>query len=159
MELELDLEEEVRSKLELGCPGGAFDICGRLVVERERYARLEDELERTRRDTDKYRKFFSILLKEVGSQLILNIIPAIFKYNMLQVSQIRAIYSFQRRNMVSFWIFLEEENWEAEDQIYEIYGELLSMFPDNDIQMKLLRLWGRKPEDLLHAGGVKILGE
>lgn len=157
--MELDLEKEVRPKPELGCPTGGFDICGRLVVERERYARLEDELERTRQDIGKYRKFFSILLREVGSRLILNIIPAIFKYNMLQVSQIKTIYCFQRRNIVSFWIFLEEENWEAEDKIYEIYGELLSMFPDNDIRMKLLRLWGREPEDLLPAGGVKIFGE
>lgn len=159
MESKLDLEKRVRPIAELGCPAVRFDVCGRLIVERERYARLEEQFERTRRDNEKYREFFSILLREVGSQLILNIIPAIFKHNMLQVSEVKEVHCFQRMNMISFWVFLEEENWEAEDKIYEIFGELLFMFPDNDIQMKLLRLWGRKPEDLLPAGGVKILGE
>ena len=156
MEQEL---EKTKARLDLGCPSARFDICGRLIVERERYTRLEEEFERTRRDEDKYRHYFSILLKRVESSLILPIIPEIFKYNVSQISQARAIYYFQRRNIVSFWILLEEENWEAEDQIYEIYGELLSMFPEYDIRIRLLRLWGREPEDLLPPGGTKILGE
>lgn len=157
--MELDLEKEARPKPELGCPFGGVDICGRLIVEQERYARLEDELEKVRENMDRYRQHFSILLRQVESRIILHIIPEIFKYNISRISHVKAMYHFQIRNTMSFWIFLEKENWGAEDQIYEIYGELLSTFTDYDIQMKLLRLWGRKPEDLLPAGGVKILGE
>ena len=157
--MELDFEKKAKARLELGCTFSRFDICGPLVVERERYTRIEEELEKTKRENDRYRQYFSILLKTVESRLILHIIPEIFKYNVSQIPQVEAIYCFQRRNIVSFWIFLEEENWEAEDQIYEIYGELLSMFPEYDIRIRLLSLWGRKPEDLLPAGGVKIFGE
>ena len=154
----VDIQGEVVQDQEFRCAEGRFDICGRLVVERERYAQLEEELERTRQDLDKYRQFFSTLLKKVGTQLNLSIIPEIFKHNISQISQVKSTYLFQRRNILSFWIFLEGENWEVEDQIYDTYGELLSMFPDFDIRLRLLRLWGRKPEDLLPTGGDKIFG-
>lgn len=156
--MELELEKEVRRKPELSCPVAGIDICGRLIVERERYTRLEDELERTKQNMEKYRHLFSALLRQVESRLILHIIPQVFRHSLSKISQVKLIHCFQRRNIVDFWVFLEEENWEAEDQIYEIYGDMLSMFVDYDIRMKLLRLWGRKPEALLPAGGVKIFG-
>lgn len=151
--------EKPEARRQLACLSAGFDLCGRLVVERERYARLEEEFEVTRRDSDRYREYFSVLLEAVGSKLVLSIIPEIFKYNTSEISQLKAAYCFQKRNMTSFWIFLEEENWKAEDEIYEIYGELLSMFPEYDIRIQLLRLWGRKPEDLLPPGGRRIIGE
>lgn len=155
----LDLEREVKPRLRLGCPIAGVDISGRLVLEKAKYVSLEDELERTRKDLNTYRKYFAILLKTVESSIILHIIPQIFKHNVSQISEVKALYYFQRRNIVSFWVFLEEENWDAEDLIYEIYGMTLSMFPEYDIRLRLLRLWGRNPEDLLPAGGTKILGE
>lgn len=156
--MEARAREKSRPRLDLTCPAGPFDICGPLIMARERYARLEEELERTRRDA-RYRQYFEILLKRVKFSLTLRIIPEIFKCNVAQIPQVKALHYFQKRNIVSFWIFLEEENWDAEDKIYEIYGEMLSMFPEYDIRIRLLRLWGRKPEDLLPAGGAKILGE
>jgi len=156
--LEKELEKTI-ARLDLRCPSGRFDVCGPLIVARERHVRLEEELERTRRDVDRYRQYFGILLKRVRSSITLRIIPEIFKYSVSQMPQVKALYYFQKRNIVSFWIFLEEEDWDAEDQIYEIYGEMLSTFPEQDIRIRLLRLWGRKPEDLLPAGGIKILGK
>lgn len=160
--MKLDLERirlRGQEKERLGCPVSGFDICGRMVVEREKYADLEEELERTRRDRDKYRQLFSILLERVEYRLLLHIIPEIFKRSMSQIPEVKTMYCLQRENIVSFWVFLDEQNWEVEDQIYESYGELLSMFPDYDIRMRLLRLLGRKPEDLMPARGEKILGE
>jgi len=156
----LDLERRTKLRLDLGCPTSEIDICGRLIVERERYVRLEEELERTKQNLEDYRQLFSILLRQAESRLLAHLIPEVFKHNLSRISQVKAVYCFQRKNTLSFWIFLDEENWDAEDQIYENYGEMLSTFENFDIRMRLLRLWGRKPEDLLPAGrGVKIFGE
>jgi len=73
--------EKPEARRQLACLSAGFDLCGRLVMQRERYASLEDELRVTRRDSDKYREYFSVLLEAVGSKLVLSIIPEIFKYN------------------------------------------------------------------------------
>jgi hypothetical protein len=148
----------IEPKGEFACPAGGFDICGRLVVQQERYADLEEELKKTKEDREKYRQLFSILLERVEYRLLLDIIPEIFKQNMSQIPEVKSVYCIQRRNIVSLWVLLDEQNWDVEDQIYESYGELLSAFPNYDIRIRLLRLWGRKPEDLMPARGVKVLG-
>ena len=53
---------------------------------------------------------------------------------------------------------MEKENWEVEDEIFSIYGDLLDTFPELDIKVRVLRLWGRKEDEISLFGGTKILG-
>jgi len=146
---------------EASCPLARVDICGRLVLEKEKYANLEDQFDRivrNKKEENIYREYFSTLLKMVEFSLQFYIMLDIFKSELLKISHVRAAYCFQKANKVSFWIFLETRNWEAEDRVYELYDKILSMFPKYDVIVRILRLWGRDPKELLPLGGVRILG-
>jgi len=148
------------SRSTLGCPSSRIDVCGRIVMERVRYARLEEELRRTKEEKEKYRFYFLTLLEKMKSSFCRYLIMQSFENSLRQISQVRSVHLFEEEeNTMSFYIFLDKENWEAEEQIYKKYGDLLSDFPEFDIQIRLLRLWDRQTRDLLPSGGEKIFGE
>jgi len=156
------ISKEMKAPREITCPMGKFDLCGQLVIEKERYARLEEEFQKIVRNPqgeERFREYFTVLLGMIEHSFHLYALLDISRYEFEKIEEVRKVYFFQRRNNVDFWIFFETDEWEAEDKVYDFYERMLSMFPKYDIGIKLLRLWGRKPEDLLPYGGVKLLGK
>ena len=129
------------------------------MLEKEKYAKLEEQLKNMTNDEDgKYRKYFFTLLNNLESSFQFNALLDIFKMDLSEISELKTVYYFSKSNRLAFWVFFENRNWTAEDQVYEAYERLLSIFPKYDVTLKILRLDGRKPEELLPIGGFKILG-
>jgi hypothetical protein len=143
---------------EASCSLARTDICSRLVVEKEKYAKLEEQFKNllAKENSANYRKYFSTLLDLVEFSFQLYALIDFVKLDLLDIQGLKAAYYFQKTNKVNFWIFFEERDWEAEDKVYDIYEKALSLFPKYDIKIRVLRLWGRKPEELLPLGGNKI---
>ena len=142
------------------CRRADVDFCTRLLLEREHLL----EKERARKETekqllealkeiDKYREYFHNLLFTVKSILeTRSIVLNIFNSQLAKISDIKVRYFAETPKAISIWLFIEEDNWEAEENIYEAYGEMLDFFPDTEIDLRLLKLFGRKPEELLPKG-------
>lgn len=107
-------------------------------------------------ETQKYREYFQILFSAVKSLLKPSaIILDVFKSQLVKIPQIKSRYVAESPKAVGIWLFIEEDNWEIEERIYEAYGELLDLFPENEVDLRLLKLYGRKPEELLPDGFMK----
>jgi len=73
---------------------------------------------------------------------------AIFFSRMVKVPEVKEVdYSINDKTLVIF-AYIEEPNWEAEEKIYECFGLILDLFPNLDIDLKVLELYGRNVEDL-----------
>lgn len=130
------------------------------MIEKERYAKLEEQLKNFAK-SDKssvYRKYFFTLLNRLEFSFQFNTLIDIFRLDLAEIPEIKAVYYFKKSNKVAFWVFLEKRNWTAEDLVYETYDRIMSIFPKYDVILKILRLNGRQPEELLPSGGNNILG-
>ena len=146
------------------CQRADVDICTRLLLERERLLEKEHMYARARADTekklvealkeiDKYREYFQSLLSIVKSILEPHsIVLNIFNSQLTRISEIKARYFAETPKVISIWLFIEEDNWIVEENIYEAYGQLLDFFPDTEIDLRLMKLFDRKPEELLPEG-------
>lgn len=147
------LEERLKSSPdEFKCPLYEDILCGRRVLEKERSLRIIT-LEILLKEKERYQNYFEILLKIVKAQISTPLlIKDLLKSYLSDIKEIHSGYFFFSNQRIYFLIFLEEENWSIEDKIYEYYGELLDQFPEKEIDLRLMRLWGRDPEQLLPEG-------
>lgn len=66
----------------------------------------------------------------------------------MEIPEVKEIdYSMNDKTLVIF-TYIEQPNYEAEEKIYEAYGQLLDLFPTLDIDMKVVELYGRSIEEL-----------
>jgi hypothetical protein len=152
-----DFVEKSQLFRETSCSLARTDICSRLVVEKEKYAKLEEQFKNlTKEKSANYRNYFSALLDMVEFSFQLYALIDFLKLDLLGIQGLKAAYYFQKTNKVTFWVFFEERDWKAEDKVYDTYEKVLSLFPKYDIRIRVLRLWGRNPEELLPLGGNKI---
>jgi hypothetical protein len=143
---------------ELGCPSTGVMVCGRLVTEKQRYAQIEEELERTKLEREEYRVGFDTLLGLLNSSLRKDLVIETFRQKISKIPEVKSAYCLRRKNILSFSVFMESENWEAEDKVFDVYGDLLDAFEELDIRVRVLRLYGRNDDEVLPDGGFKLIG-
>jgi hypothetical protein len=56
-------------------------------------------------------------------------------------------FSLQNKTL-KVYAYVNEPNDKAEQQIYDTYGQLLDLFPNTDIELRVFELYGRTKEDL-----------
>jgi hypothetical protein len=144
---------------EFGCSSKGVTICGRVAFEKQKYTQLEEELAKTKKEKEQMRLSFESLLKVLNRSLRQDLVIETFKQQMADISEVKSVYCLRKDNILSFSIFINEENWEIEDKIYDVYGSILNDFSEIDVKVKVLRLWGRKENEVLAVGGSKILGK
>jgi len=136
------------------------DFCTRILLERKHVSDKELLLKEfrkqiviTQKELEKYREYFSNLLSTVKSLFELrSIVLNIFATQLAKIPDIEARYFTETPEGINIWMFIKKDNWKVEEDIYEAYGELLDLFPDTDINLRLLKLFERKPEELLPKG-------
>ena len=138
---------------EFRCPLEEMTLCGTLIAEKEKTRSIFLSLESIQKEKEKYQRYFKTLLKLLSTHISTPIlIKDILKSNLSDIKEINSGYFTFTERRIIFWIFLEEENWDVEDKIYEFYGDLLEQFPNKEIDLRLMRLWGRDPKILLPEG-------
>jgi len=150
----LILEEKINS---VSCPVDKELMCGRIIVEKEKYleeiSNYEKIIKNIDKDRAKYEKYFDSMLKVILTIIEpTELISELFKSYLININHIKYGYKSVDENVISFYIFMEEENWDIEEEIYEQYERILDQFPDKEIDLNLARLWGRRPESLIPGG-------
>lgn len=144
---------------EFGCSTRGVTICGRIAFEKQKYAQIEEELQKTITENKQYRLIFESLFRTLNYSLRQNLVVETFRQRISEVPLVQSAYCLRRKNSCSFFVLMKEENWEIENKIFDIYGNLLDLFPEIDIRVKILRLWGRKEKEMTSLiGGTKIFG-
>jgi len=138
---------------ELLCPKIEDLLCGPLIAAKEESSRLLEKLESVEKERDRYKNYFAVLLESLKTEILTPLlIKEVVKSNLLSIKEIKGGYYFFGEKKVDFIIFLEEEDWDVEEKIYNYYGELLDQFQDKEIYLRVMRLWGRQPSELLPEG-------
>lgn len=151
---QMDLEKPPVSLFdEFKCHRDETFVCGPLLLERERSRHVVMTVESLKKEKEKYRKYFVTLLKSLETQISTPVlIKDICKSNLSHVKEIHSGYYFFSEQKITFFVFINEENWDAENIIYECYGDLLEQFPEKEIDLRLMRLWNREPQTLIPEG-------
>jgi hypothetical protein len=67
---------------------------------------------------------------------------------LLKIPEVKDFGSIQHNNTLHLLAYIDQPNEDAENKIYNIYGELLDLFPNTDVDVKIIELYGRTKEDV-----------
>lgn len=91
-----------------------------------------------------------ILLANTSFQLsrAKQLVVAIFFSKLIKIPEVKDISYSVNDKVLNLFAYIDKPNSEAEEEIYEAYGILLDLFPQLDIDLKVLELYGRSIEEL-----------
>jgi len=100
-----------------------------------------------------YEDIFNMLIKSIDEGIRNpKILIANFEQDIKNIEEIKYKYYEEDKNKIMIVLLLEKVNHEAENKIYEKYAELLDKYPDKIINLRIMRLWGRNPKDIIDEG-------
>lgn len=67
---------------------------------------------------------------------------------LIRIPEIKDFTCSKYEKTLDFHVYVDKPDWEAEEKIFEAYGKLLDLFPDKDIDLKILEMYGRSIEEL-----------
>jgi hypothetical protein len=65
-----------------------------------------------------------------------------------KIPEVRDFESIQCNNTLKMLAYIDEPNEEVENKIYSVYGEILNLFPDKEIDVRIVELFGRTKADM-----------
>lgn len=89
-------------------------------------------------------------LKKMGFKISndFEIATSIFFSKLTKIDGVKDLgFSLQNKTL-KVYAFIDEPNEKAEQQIYDTYGQLLDLFPNTDIELRIFELYGRTKADL-----------
>jgi hypothetical protein len=90
------------------------------------------------------------LLRMIGFKISTDfeLATSVFFSKLTKIDEVKDLgFSLQNKTL-KVYTYINEPNDKAEQQIYDIYGQLLDLFPNTDIQLRVFELYGRTKEDL-----------
>ena len=139
------------------CGSSKNMICSKLLMRQMKYHQsvrsLEDVILELTSKNRKYEDVFNKLMKSISEEMISpEIIITNFGQDIEKIKELKYKFYDVNKNKITIIIFLEKVDRKAENKIYEKYGKLLDKYPDKTINLRIMRLWGRTPEDLIDEG-------
>jgi hypothetical protein len=58
----------------------------------------------------------------------------------------------QESNSLKMFAYIDEPNEQVEKRVYTIYSELLDLFPNTDVDISIVELYGRSKEEMQSLG-------
>ena len=65
-----------------------------------------------------------------------------------KIPEVKDFACLQHNKTVHMLAYINEPNEEAENKIYSVYGEMLDLFPNTNIDLKIVELYGRTREQV-----------
>jgi len=77
------------------------------LIEKERYTKIEEQLKNFAKSDESsvYRKYFFTLLNRLEFSFQFNTLIDIFRLDLAEIPEIKAVYYFKKSNKVAFWAF------------------------------------------------------
>jgi hypothetical protein len=73
---------------------------------------------------------------------------SIVKSKLSKIPEVRDFSCIQHNKMLHLLAYINEPNEDAEKKIYDIYGEILDLFPDTNVDLQIVELYGRSKEQV-----------
>lgn len=73
---------------------------------------------------------------------------SVFFSKLTKIDEVKDLGFSLQNKILKVYTYINEPNDKAEQQIYDIYSQLLDLFPNTDIQLRVFELYGRTKEDL-----------
>jgi len=77
-----------------------------------------------------------------------SLITNMFNMSFKEIDRVIAVDTLYTDGKIDIQVFINEDDWELEDAIYEKYDKFLDEFPDNAIKIQVVDLFGRSPENV-----------
>jgi hypothetical protein len=68
------------------------------------------------------------------------------------VPEVKDFGCVQGNNTLKMFAYIDVPNEQVEKRIYGIYGELLDLFPNTDVDISIVELYGRSKEEMQSLG-------
>jgi hypothetical protein len=65
-----------------------------------------------------------------------------------KIPQVKNFGCIQHNNTLHLLAYIDKPDEDAETKIYNVYGELLDLFPNTDVDVKIIELYGRTKEQV-----------
>jgi hypothetical protein len=73
---------------------------------------------------------------------------SIVQSKLAKIPEVRDFSCLQHNKMLHLMAYINEPNEDAEKKIYQIYGEMLDLFPDTNVDLQIIELYGRPKEQV-----------
>jgi hypothetical protein len=73
---------------------------------------------------------------------------SIVQSKLAKIPEVKDFGYVRHNKMLHMLAYIEQPNEDAENKIYAIYGELLDLFPNTNVDLKIIELYGRTKEQV-----------
>ena len=77
-----------------------------------------------------------------------DVASSMFLSGIMKIPDVKDFSCINKEGLLSLRAYIETTNFEAEAKIYDIYAQLLEYFPDTNIDVKVVELYGRNKDEL-----------
>jgi hypothetical protein len=77
-----------------------------------------------------------------------DVATSMFLSGIVKIPDVKDCSYIKKEGLLSIRAYIETTNFEAEAKIYDIYAQLLEYFPDTNIDVQVIELYGRSKDDL-----------
>lgn len=90
------------------------------------------------------------MLKSVGMSLPSDmvLVTALVKSKLIAIPEVRDFEHFKQNDTLNLLAYIDQPNEKVEDRIYTMYSEMLDLFPNVDIDLRVVELYGRTKEEM-----------
>lgn len=94
------------------------------------------------------------LLKSLGIGLPNNFSFALSltQSRLARIPEVKDFGYVQNNNTLKMFAYIDVPNEQVEKGVYSVYSELLDLFPDTDVDVKIVELYGRSKEEMQSLG-------
>ncbi len=108
----------------------------------------------------KFRQSFRLDFKSVLDQVVdlrrfgfrvsndYDVASSMFLSGIVKIPEVKDCSCIKKEGLLSLRAYIETTNFEAEAKIYDIYARLLEYFPDTNVDVKVVELYGRNKDEL-----------
>ncbi len=69
-----------------------------------------------------------------------------------RIPEVKDFSCIQDNNTLKMFAYIDEPNEEVEKRVYSVYSELLDLFPQTDVDISIVELYGRSKEEMQSVG-------
>jgi hypothetical protein len=73
---------------------------------------------------------------------------SIFVSKITKLDNVKDCICAQQDDVLTMYAYIDKTNFETEEKIYDVYGQLLELFPDTEIDVRVIELHGRSKDEI-----------
>jgi hypothetical protein len=90
------------------------------------------------------------MLKSVGIGLPNDnvLVTSLVKSKLLNINEVKDFESVKQNDSLNLFAYIDQPNEDVENRIYELYSQILELFPKIDVDLRIIELYGRTKQEV-----------